>query len=96
MIKHIVTFQLQPMPFEQEEALLSAFRGLLGTVPEIRAFTMGRNISDRDQTFTHTLVADFDDMAAVGRYLVHPAHEAAIAQHLKPVMISRNIIDYEV
>lgn len=95
MIKHVVAFKLKPMPAEQEEALLAAFRGLMGQIPELRSFTMGRNVSDRDQSFTHCLVSEMDDMAAVGRYLVHPAHKAAIDDHLAPVMEHRMIVDYE-
>lgn len=94
MIKHVVCFTLDEMPEEQEAALLAAFNGLLGVIPEIKAFTMGRNVSDRDQTYTHALVSEFEDMDAVRRYLVHPAHEAAIANHLKPVMRGRAIVDY--
>lgn len=95
MITHVVAFKLQEMSEEQEGELLAAFNGLMGVVPELRAFSMGRNVSDRDSTFTHCLVAQLDDMAAVWRYLMHPDHEAAIEHYLKPVMIERNIIDYE-
>ena len=96
MIKHVVAFTLREMPADQEAALLAAFNGLMGLIPELHSFSMGRNISDRDQTFTHCLVSEMEDMVAVGRYLKHPAHEAAIEEHLKPVMISRSIVDYEV
>jgi hypothetical protein len=36
-----------------------------------------------------------DDMDAVCRYLEHPAHKAAIADHLAPVMEHRAVVDYE-
>lgn len=96
MIKHIVCFTLKDMPAEQEEKLLAAFRALERLVPEVKAFTMGRNISDRDQTYTHCLVSEFEDMAAVGRYLQHPAHVAAVKEHLEPVLEKRAVVDYEV
>lgn len=96
MIKHVVTFTLKDMSPEQEEKLLAAFRALDGQIPEVKSFTMGRNISDRDQTYTHCLVSEFEDMEAVGRYLKHPAHVAAIEEHLAPVMERRAVIDYEV
>lgn len=94
MIKHVVAFRLKPMPAEQEEALLAAFHALEAQIPELRSFSMGRNVSDRDQRYTHCLVSTMDDMEAVGRYLVHPAHQAAIADHLAPVMEERMIVDY--
>ena len=96
MIQHVVAFKLSEMPPAQEAALLAAFNGLMGVIPELKAFSMGRNVSDRDQTYTHCLVSVMDDMAAVGRYLKHPAHEAAIEQHLKPVMEARAVMDYEI
>lgn len=96
MIKHVVAFTLKEMTADQEAALLAAFNGLVGVIPELKSFSMGRNVSDRDQTFTHCLVSEMEDMEAVRRYLVHPAHERAVEEHLKPVMISRAIVDYEV
>jgi hypothetical protein len=35
-----------------------------------------------------------DDMDAVGRYLVHPAHKAAVDDHLAPIMEHRIVVDY--
>jgi hypothetical protein len=95
MIKHVVAFKFKEMSPEQEEALYTAFRALKGQIPELHSFSIGRNVSDRDQTFTHCLVAECDDMAAVGRYLVHPAHKAAADTYLYPFMESRMIVDYE-
>lgn len=94
MIKHVVAFRLKEVSAEQEEALLQAFRALEGQIPEIRSFTIGRNVSDRDQSYTHCLVAEMDDMDAVGRYLVHPAHKAAVDDHLAPIMEHRIVVDY--
>lgn len=94
MIKHVVAFRIKEVPAEQEEALLAAFRALGDQIPELHSFTVGRNLSDRDQTYTHCLVAEMDDMDAVGRYLVHPAHKAAVDDHLAPIMESRVIVDY--
>ncbi len=94
MIKHVVAFRLKDVSAEQEDAMLQAFRALEGQIPELRSFTIGRNVSDRDQTYTHCLVADMDDMDAVGRYLVHPAHKAAVDDHLAPIMEHRIVVDY--
>lgn len=96
MIKHVVAFTLKEMSADQEAALLAAFNGLMGVIPELKSFSMGRNVSDRDQTYSHCLVAEMEDMEAVGRYLRHPAHEGAIEGHLKAVMVGRAIVDYEV
>jgi hypothetical protein len=94
MIKHVVAFRLKEVSAEQEAAMLAAFRALEGQIPELRSFTIGRNVSDRDQSYTHCLVAEMDDMDAVGRYLVHPAHKAAVDDHLAPIMEHRIVVDY--
>lgn len=94
MITHVVAFKLKPMAEAQEQALLDAFNGLMGVVPELEAFHMGRNVSDRDQTYTHALVGRMADMEAVGRYLRHPAHVAVVKDHLEPVMLERHILDF--
>jgi hypothetical protein len=95
VIKHVVAFKLKPMTDAQEAALFSAFNGLKDQIPELHSYTIGRNISDRDQTYTHCLVAVCDDMAAVGRYVAHPAHKAATETYLYPFMEERMIVDYE-
>ena len=96
MIKHVVAFQLEGMSETQEAAMLEAFRALEAQIPELKSVSMGRNVSDRDQTYTHCLVTEMDDMAAVGRYLVHPAHQSAVTEHLQPFMKARAVIDYEI
>lgn len=95
MIKHVVNFVFKEMPADAEAALGTAARGMMGKIPELRAAAFGRNISPRDRTYTHCLVTEFDDMAAVGRYLVHPLHEAFIHDNVQPWMKSRTIVDFE-
>jgi hypothetical protein len=95
VIKHVVAFKLKPMTPEQEAALYASFNALQGQIPELHSYTIGRNVSDRDQTYTHCLVAECDDMDAVGRYVAHPAHQHATETYLYPFMESRMIVDYE-
>jgi hypothetical protein len=95
MIKHVVAFKLKPMTPEQEEALFTAFHALKDQIPELHSYSIGRNVSDRDQTYSHCLVAECDDMEAVGRYVAHPVHKAVTETYLYPFMESRMIVDYE-
>lgn len=90
---HLVLFRLDATP-EQEAALQAAFDSLTGTIPELLAFSYGRNVSTRDAHFTHALHSEFADFEALGRYLVHPAHEALVQELLQPVMTERRIVDY--
>jgi len=95
VIKHVVAFRLENQTPEQERAMHDAFGSLLGNIPEILAFSMGRNISPRDDRFTHSLVSEFADMDAVMAYVNHPLHQDVVKTHLAPFMTDRAIIDYE-
>jgi len=93
-LKHIVMFRFEGMSAEQEAAMLAGLGGLMGTIPELKSFSMGRNVSPRDDQFTHCLVTEFDDLDACMRYVADPRHEAAVNEHVKPYMKARAIVDY--
>lgn len=95
MLKHVVSFRLEGQSPEQEAAMLAACKGLLGVIPELKSFSMGRNVSPRDDQYTHCLVTEFDDLDACMRYVVDPRHEAVVAEHIKPYLKARMIVDYE-
>ncbi|MEB3283942.1 MAG: Dabb family protein [Candidatus Sericytochromatia bacterium] len=95
MLKHMVFFRLDGLAEEQEAAMIEAFEGLVSVIPELLSLRIGRNISTRDDQFTHGLFSEHPDMAACMAYVNHPAHQAAIAQHLAPYMKHRAIVDFE-
>lgn len=94
MIKHVVAFKMEGQTPAQAQAMLAACRGLLAQIPELKSFSMGTNISPRDQSHTHCLVSEFDDMEAVMRYVAHPAHVEVLNTHIAPYATSRMIVDY--
>lgn len=96
MIRHIVGFRFKPDTTPEQIAdFLAAFRCLGELIPELRTLSVGPNLTDRDLAFPYALDASFDDMAALGRYLVHPAHVEALATYLTPIMEQRVILDIE-
>ncbi len=95
MLKHVVLFRLEDQSAEQEAAMLAACHGLMGVIPELKSFTMGRNVSPRDDQFTHSLVTDFDDLAACMAYVNDPRHVAVVDAHIKPYVKARAIVDYD-
>ncbi|MGX2993506.1 Dabb family protein [Streptomyces sp. JNUCC 64] len=81
MIRHYVLFKLKPGvswddPRARHAERVAAEVG--GEVPELRAWTVGRNISTRPVAHDFVAVGLLDDMEAVERYLVHPFHQEAI------------------
>lgn len=95
MLKHMVLFRLEGLSDSQEAAMIEAFESLVSVIPELRSLRMGRNISPRDDQFTHGLLSEHDDMAACMAYVNHPAHQAAVAEHLAPYLKQRAIVDFE-
>lgn len=95
MLKHVVLFRLEGQTPEQEAAMLAACGGLMGVIPELKSFSMGRNYSPRDDQFTHCLVTDFDDLDACMRYVNDPRHVEVVQAHIAPYMKARAIADYD-
>lgn len=95
MVKHMVFFRLEGLTDAQETAMTEAFESLVAVIPELRSLCLGRNISTRDDQFTHGLISEHDDMTACMAYVNHPAHQAAVAEHLAPYLKQRAIVDVE-
>lgn len=94
-VAHLVFFRLDLSP-EQEATLIEAFEALPGAVSELRACRFGRNRSAEDTHYTHGLYTEFADFDALKRYAVHPAHVALVQNRIKPVLIERHVVDYEI
>lgn len=97
MIRHIVTFTFSP---DAPEADCAAVRDELETFPDrfpaMRGWSLGRNISGRDDTFEWAFVVDFADEDALLAYLGSEAHETFVAERWKPVVARRAITTYVV
>jgi hypothetical protein len=95
MVKHLVFFRLEGQSEAQETAMIRAFEALVSEIPELLSLRMGRNVSPRDDQYTHGLVSEHADVTACLAYVNHPAHQAAIAEHLAPFLKARAIVDFE-
>ncbi|MFK0237472.1 Dabb family protein [Streptomyces vinaceus] len=77
MIHHIVLFRLKPgvdrdsPEFKAAEELQERMGEEIG---ELRAWTCGRNVSDRPAAYDYAVLGLLDDAAALARYLAHPFH----------------------
>ncbi len=96
MILHLVLFRFKPGTMPQRIAL--AGEGLLalqGRIPEIRRMSWGPNLGPSGGEYSRVLTVTLDDMAAVKRYLDHPAHVAAVTDHLSEIREARLAVDIE-
>ncbi|MDR0973729.1 MAG: Dabb family protein [Prevotellaceae bacterium] len=99
MVKHIVLFKLKDSV--GEEARLSAMHrfktaieALPAVIPTIRKIEVGLNTNPEEQ-WQVALYSEFDSLADVQAYAVHPDHKAAGAL-LAEVKENRACVDYEI
>jgi 2,3-dihydroxy-p-cumate/2,3-dihydroxybenzoate 3,4-dioxygenase len=96
MIKHIVAFTFKPETSPADvQATLDALNALQGQIPWVRNWSLGKNLSTRDQTYEYALHCDFASEQELQDYLTHPAHERVVRELLTRHWASRAIVDYE-
>lgn len=95
MIRHIVSWQLASVdPAEKAAAaagIAARLEGLVGIIDEIRSLRVGFDVAG-GTNWDIVLIADFDDLDAVNRYQVHPAHQAA-GTFIRSVVSARMAVD---
>jgi hypothetical protein len=95
MFRHVVLLRWKPeATADQRAAVVTALATLPGRIPEIRAYTIGSDAGVNAGNYDLVIVADFDD---VDRYLVyrdHPDHQAAIREHIAPILAERAAVQH--
>jgi hypothetical protein len=100
MIRHIVMFKLRNFDNETEKTaaateLLRRLNELPSKIDLIRKYEAGIDIRKLEWSYDISLVMDFDTMADVDAYTVHPAHQEFVAFN-KDFSIAKVCVDYEV
>ncbi|MBO7279940.1 MAG: Dabb family protein [Bacteroidaceae bacterium] len=100
MLKHIVMWRFVEgaegkSRKENAQWMKEHLEALVGVVPEIRSMEVGVNCYPGETAYDAVLISTFDDVNAMNRYKVHPAH-VAVAEYCKKVRESRVDIDYEI
>lgn len=99
MIKHIVMFKLKEADGKTEyENALEAQKRFDNVIAEVKELKKGEvvvNSKDApDNNYTIALICEFDDIAALNAYQVHPAH-VKFGKFIGTVKSDRACIDYE-
>lgn len=98
-IRHVVTWKLAAEDAAERAAQAAEVARLLnaldGVVPQLLSISAGANSVYPEANWDVTLVADFDSVAALEEYQVHPAHVEA-AGYIRSVVASRVAVDFEV
>lgn len=80
MLTHVVLFKFKPETSAADADRLEAeLKGLPAVITEIREFRVGRDVVHSERSHDLALVSAFEDLTAMQRYQVHPAHQAVVA-----------------
>lgn len=80
MLTHIVCWKYKAETSEAErEEHVAKLRALPDVIPNIRSFSVGRDVLHLERSFDTGLVAIYPDRAALDFYTDHPAHQAVAA-----------------
>ena len=94
MLTHVVLFKFNPGTSETDiQHAAEALRKLPELISEIRIFRVGRDLVRSERSYDLALVSEFDDLAAMQRYQVHPEHQKVVA-FLKTVTCSIVAVDF--
>ena len=97
MIRHTVFFSFRlEAPKEARDALLREYVTFPSIHKKMRNFTLGKNISQRDQTFQYAFNVDFENDEDLKEYLNSREHEEHVVERFRPVISVRAIVSYEV
>lgn len=95
-LQHVVAFKFKSSASAEDiKKVENAFRALKKSIPEIKDFQWGTNVSPEkhDKGFTHGFILSFKSEKDRDAYLVHPEHKAFGAL-VGPVLDDVFVIDF--
>lgn len=96
MVKHVVFFKFKvDATAAQKQAMIDALAALPKKIAEIKSFKLVHALPGRPaRMYSLGLFAEFENVAAVDRYIAHPDHQAVIPV-IDAVCESRAAFNYE-
>ena len=95
--RHVVIFGFKPgTPAEKVTEIATAFKALSKSIPAVKGFEWGPNVSPEglNPEMTHVFSLTFESKAALeSGYIHHPEHEKFVAL-LKPHVAKAVVVDY--
>jgi Stress responsive A/B Barrel Domain len=76
------------------DALVEHLSGYAAAIPEVRGLSFGPDLGLAERNGDFAIVVDLDDEEAFGRYLAHPAHGRMVEEFLKPILQSRQAVQF--
>ena len=102
MVVHVVLFRPKPDVSEADrQTMFSALREASSAIPSVRRFLIGDRLTHgaayehlMSQDFPYSALIEFDDLAGLQAYLLHPRHEE-LGRLFYALMDSALVYDYE-
>ena len=89
-LRHVVMFRFTPgTTAEQRARLAEELRRLPAVIPEIAAYSVGTDAGLVEGNWDFAVVGDFASPEDWQVYRDHPAHQAVIADHVRPLVSER-------
>lgn len=98
MLRHLIMFKLKESKNKLEhlkniEIIKEKLENLKSHIPEIKSLEVGINVVEVPWAFDLVLTIDFENLAALEIYKIHPAHQAFI-EFNKQYSIAKAAVDY--
>jgi len=95
-IKHMLLWRFLPEVSQATKtALIDELNALPSHFPQMHNWTLGTNISERDDTFTHAFVVEFDSADELNAYLHSALHEEFVSERWRQHIAQRAIVSFE-
>lgn len=95
MLTHIVLIRLTEAATDDQVAeLVSGLRSLPDQIPEIRSYTVGRDLGLAEGNYDLVVTGRFASPDHLRSYIAHPAHQDVVRDLLDPVCADRVRIQY--
>ena len=97
MLKHVVSWKIadaaSPEGQEKIASIVAGLESLVGTVPSIRALSVGPSVVTGPNHWDLGLVVDFDDEAGLEAYQVHPEHRK-VGANIRSLVTAQAAVDF--
>lgn len=89
-LRHVVMFRWSDAADEAgRRAVAEALAGLPAQIPQILEYRFGPDVGVAEGNWDFAVVAHFADHAGYELYRDHPAHQAVIAERIRPLVSQR-------
>jgi hypothetical protein len=96
MLRHVVCLTWRDGQPDTIDALEAALVALPACIPEIRAYSFGRDLGLADGNAGFGIVADFDDADGWRTYQQDPEHQRIIVELIRPHLAARTAAQFVV